>query len=369
MYKQLFRPIFFSLDPEAAHDCLRSVACIANLDLVSSSLSAGFAHRDSRLKCNVGGLELSNPVGLAAGFDKNAEMFGLFKALGFGHVELGTVTAVAQPGNPRPRIFRFAKDEALVNRMGFPSAGAQHVAERLAGILRSAGERPVVGINIGKSKEVSIERAVEDYTASFRILEPYADYVAVNVSSPNTEGLRQMQERERLCALLKALMEENRRSKPIFVKVAPDLTHEQIDDVVAVCFETGVRGIIATNTTITRVGLSESCSETGGLSGVPLHPRALEVVRYLSARTEGRLPIIGVGGVRDGASALEMLSAGASAVQVYTALVYEGPMVVKRINQELSQLLDRSGCPTLAELVALQRAGGVRERPQAVVAT
>jgi len=298
---------------------------------------------------------LSNPVGLAAGFDKNAEMIGLLRGLGFSHLELGTVTAIPQPGNPRPRIFRFAKDGALINRMGFPSAGAVEVARQLARVLPRFVDLPVIGMNIGKSKDVSLEGAVEDYCTSFRALEPFADYVAVNVSSPNTKDLRQMQERERLSGLLGALVAQNGNSKPIFVKIAPDLTNEQIDEVIGCCLGAGVAGVIATNTTITRDGLSVPCSETGGLSGEPLQKRALDVVRYVAARLEGRLSLIGVGGVKDAETALAMLAAGAHAVQVYTSLIFEGPGVVQRINRELSVLLDKYRCTTLSDLVGLTR--------------
>lgn len=245
---------------------------------------------------NVAGITFSNPIGLAAGLDKSVELVGLCAGLGFGHLELGTVTALPQPGNPKPRIFRIADEEALINRMGFPSEGADVVERRLRSIRKRLKDLPPIGMNIGKSKSVELEHAIDDYRYSFERLAPLSDYVTVNVSSPNTQGLRQLQERERLTALLQALSQSNTRGVPIFVKVAPDLELSALEEVVDVCLQCSMAGIIATNTTISRDSLRASIQETGGLSGSPLREKSLAVVRFLGRQIQGRMALIGVGG-------------------------------------------------------------------------
>jgi dihydroorotate dehydrogenase len=357
MYKALVRPAFFSMDPENAHDVMRFGAKFANNRLVSGALRSLFQVWDPRLAVHVAGISFPNPIGLAAGLDKNAELVGLCAGLGFGHLELGTVTAKAQPGNPKPRIFRLAKDEALINRMGFPSGGADEMEHRLKAIRHRFPALPPIGINIGKSKVTEIDDAIDDYQYSFQKLAPYADYITVNVSSPNTPNLRQLQERERLQALLETLRDCNVHKKPIFVKVAPDLTWSAIEEVIECCISAGVAGLIATNTTLGREGLVTPISETGGLSGAPLRKRALEVVQFIGSRLQGRLALIGVGGISSPSDVLAMLAAGASMVQVYTSLIYEGPGLVKALNRGLLEVINREGCRSIYEAAGLLSKG------------
>jgi dihydroorotate dehydrogenase len=352
MYKRLLKPIFFSMDPEHAHDVMRMGGRLANNAVVSGALRAVFGVVDPRLRVEAAGITFSNPIGLAAGLDKNVELVGLCAGLGFGHLELGTVTGQPQPGNPKPRIFRIADEEALINRMGFPSEGADVVERRLRSIRNRLKDLPPIGMNIGKSKIVELEHAIDDYRYSFERLAPLSDYVTVNVSSPNTQGLRQLQERERLTALLKTLSQSNARGVPIFVKVAPDLELSALEEVVEVCLQCSIAGIIATNTTISRDSLRASIQEAGGLSGAPLRERSLAVVRFLGRQIQGRMALIGVGGISSGDDALAMLAAGATMVQVYTGLIYQGPGLVKTINQGLISYMDRHGCRSLGDAVA-----------------
>jgi dihydroorotate dehydrogenase len=349
MYKSLVRPLFFAMQPETAHDVMRTLSRCANLSPISTMLRRCNVVNDPRLAVTVAGLSFPNPIGLAAGLDKNAELLGLWSGLGFGHIELGTVTAQAQPGNPKPRIFRYAGDVALINRMGFPSEGADEVAIRLAEMRGRLKTLPPIGINIGKSKVTDIDRAIDDYLYSFKTLSPLADYVTVNVSSPNTPGLRQLQERERLSALLGALQEVNKDRKPLFVKVAPDLSFSAIEELIECCEVTGIAGLIATNTTISRDGLSVATDEAGGLSGGPLRQKALEVVTFIGSRLKGPMALIGVGGISNYTHVLDMLAAGASAVQLYTALIYEGPAVARAILRGLTRFMDDNNCASLTE--------------------
>jgi dihydroorotate dehydrogenase len=281
------------------------------------------------------GVRFPGAVGLAAGMDKDGLAVPAWGALGFGFVEVGTVTARAQPGNPRPRLFRLRGSEALVNRMGFNNSGAQTLAGRLAAY------RPLplpVGVSLGKSADVPLEAAVEDYLTSLRLVQPYADYVAVNVSSPNTAGLRSLQHRDQLSRLLGALRVE--AARPLLVKIAPDLSERETCEVLEVCTEHRIDGLIATNTTVSRAGVAAAdaalAAEAGGLSGRPLGARAREVVRFVARETGGRLPVIGVGGIGSPEEALRMFDAGASLVQLYTGLVYHGPGLVRRINRMLA---------------------------------
>lgn len=351
MYKTLIKPLFLSMDPENAHDLMRHGARLANNPAISGLLRGFFGVTDPRLKVAVAGLEFENPVGLAAGLDKNVELVGLCNGLGFGHLELGTVTAQAQTGNPKPRIFRIPEEAALINRMGFPSGGADIAYERLAAVRKTFSKLPPIGINIGKTKVVELDQAIDDYRYSFEKLSPLADYVTVNVSSPNTPGLRQLQERDRLTALLETLKSSNVHHRPIFVKVAPDLELSALEEVVEVCLQTSVAGIIATNTTISRDSLRSQIKEVGGLSGAPLKEKSLSVVRFLADKIAGRMALIGVGGIASADDALDMMKAGASMVQVYTGLIYEGPGLVKAINQGLIAFMDAHGCKSLREAV------------------
>lgn len=349
MYKSLIRPIFFSMDPEHAHDLMRFGAKFANNRAVISLLRSLFRVNDPRLAVSVAGLSFENPIGLAAGLDKNVELLGLCAGMGFGHIELGTVTGQPQPGNPKPRIFRFADDKALINRMGFPSLGADVIEARLSRERDRLPNLPPLGINIGKSKVVELDKAIDDYRYSFEKLAPLAEYVTVNVSSPNTQGLRQLQERGPLRDLLSTLSGANTLQRPIFVKVAPDLEFSALDEVVGVALETGIAGVIATNTTLTRNGLSVSTTEAGGLSGAPLRERSLEVVGHLGRSIAGRMALIGVGGISCTEDVLAMLGAGASMVQVYTSVVYEGPRLVKTLNAGLLSFMDQGGYRSLKE--------------------
>jgi len=356
MYNHLIKPLLFSLQPETAHDVMRAACRVVNMPLVAKALRPLFAVHDARLAVDVAGMKFANPIGLAAGFDKNVELVGLWDALGFGHIELGTVTAKPQPGNPRPRIFRLVRDSALINRMGFPSLGADAVGKRLENLKSRLPVTARIGMNIGKSKITELDHAVEDYRYSFAKVHSYVDYVTVNVSSPNTPGLRQLQERSRLVELLRSLQEINSGSKPIFVKVAPDLTFEAIDEVLECCAETKMAGVIATNTTLSREGIETRIDEAGGLSGKPLFHRSLDVVRFIGSRLQGKLALVGVGGISTPDDVFAMLAAGADMVQVYTGLVYGGPAFVKSLNLGLTTFMDSHGCVTLKESVEAWKA-------------
>jgi dihydroorotate dehydrogenase len=312
--------------------------------------------RDERLRSNVFGIDFPNPVGLAAGFDKSAAAFNGLAALGFGFVEIGTITAREQPGNPRPRLFRLPDDEALLNRMGFNNPGAEAVARRLA----SMPIETVLGVNVGKSKATPLERAVEDYAESIRLLERFARYIVINVSSPNTPGLRELQDADRLRELLRAVTRRSPSpgytSAPVLVKLAPDLTDPQLEQAVQIAAEEGTNGIVAVNTTIAREGLrtpSERVASlgAGGISGRPVRDRARDVVERIHRQTNGRLPIIGVGGIFTVDDAWRRILAGASLIQLYTGFIYEGPSLVPRINRGIATKLGAAGFRSLAEAV------------------
>jgi dihydroorotate dehydrogenase len=333
-YENVVRPALFRLDSERAHVIgVRGMALLGALAPLRWLLEqrTGRALAGTR-PVQAFGLTFPNAVGLAAGFDKNAEAWPAAAALGFGHVEIGTVTALAQPGNPQPRMFRYPAQEAIINRMGFNNEGAEAVAARLAKQPRPGARKIPLGINLGKSKVTEIEKAPEDYLASFARLADFADYLVLNVSSPNTPNLRQLQDESRLRELLAAVTNANQaraaqagKSRlPLLLKIAPDLTWPQIDAVLGVIAEYALDGIIATNTTLARPGFFADVNETGGLSGAPLRRRSTEIIGYIARATKGRLPIIGVGGIVDAASAAEKLDAGATLVQIYTGMVYRG---------------------------------------------
>jgi dihydroorotate dehydrogenase len=306
---------------------------------------------DKRLEVRAFGLQFPNPIGLAAGFDKNAVAVRAWPALGFGHVEIGSVTALAQPGNDRPRLFRLPEDQALINRMGFNNEGADAVAARLQHLQQTLGRPSVpLGINLGKSKITPLEQASQDYLQSLSRLWPYGDYFVINVSSPNTPELRALQDKDRLEELLSALTSFAQNRKPLLLKIAPDLTWDQIDEVLALVEQYQLSGLIATNTTISRAGLKTTISESGGLSGRPLQQRSLEVLRYLHKQLGGRLPIVSVGGIFSPEEVWERLASGATLVQVYTGFVYEGPCLPKKLCRGLLDRMAKAGIGSLEQL-------------------
>ena len=337
-YQNILKPLLFLVNPERAHSIvahgLRLIMKIPGVSLVFQSVY-GFKHKN--LVREVFGLRFENPVGLAAGFDKNAYLVDEYANLGFGFIEVGTVTPKAQAGNPTPRLFRLPKDEALINRMGFNNDGMFAMQKRLA----SRRSKVIVGGNLGKNKVTPNEEAEEDYCLSFETLFNDVDYFAVNVSSPNTPNLRALQEKEPLKKLLMRLQKLNQskqKPKPILLKIAPDLTNEQLDDVIEIVLETNLAGIIATNTTLSREGLKSSVglsNEMGGLSGRPLRERSTEVIAYLHDKSKGKIPIVGVGGIHSAEDAIEKLKAGACLIQLYSGFIYEGPGLIKEINQAI----------------------------------
>jgi len=341
MYR-LIKPLFFQFDPEKVHHFV-----VTQLNWFHDHFPLGKTILRSSFDVNIKGLErevfgirFKNPVGLAAGFDKNGEYIEALSDLGFGFIEVGTVTPLPQPGNDQPRMFRLQEDSAIINRMGFNNKGVDTLAERLR-LLKSKHSDIVIGGNIGKNKNTPNEEAVNDYIKCFDRLFDVVDYFVVNVSSPNTPGLRALQEKEPLMHILNTLQQRNHKdgiSRPVLLKIAPDLTNEQLDDIVEIVMETGIAGVIATNTTIDRTGLHTKepvLNEAGGLSGRPLTKRSTEVVRYLSEKSNKAFPIIGVGGIHSPEDAKEKLAAGASLVQLYTGFIYEGPGIVKRICKAL----------------------------------
>lgn len=347
VYRSFVRPILFRLSPETAHEL-----ALHSLSLIPPRLIA--RHFDNPISRF--GLSFPNPVGLAAGFDKNGIALQSLAALGFGFIEAGTVTYHPQPGNPRPRLFRLSEDQALINRAGFNNEGAAAFAKRVE------QHRPdcVLGVSIGKSKITPLERAVEDYLASFELVHKVADYIAVNVSSPNTPQLREMQQSEQLASLLSALQARNADlkdlKKPILVKVSPDLSRAEIEAIVEVVDRFHIDGIIATNTTVSRDNLRTDAKRVeafgeGGLSGKPLKHRSTQMIADLYRFTRGRIPLIGVGGIFNAEDAWEKIAAGASLVQLYTGLIYQGPNVAHEINEGLSHILAREGFANLDEAV------------------
>ncbi|NKI43976.1 quinone-dependent dihydroorotate dehydrogenase [Streptomyces physcomitrii] len=358
MYALFFRLVFRRMDPEAAHHLAFGwIRRAARVPVLRTFLAALLAPRFEELRTEALGLRMHGPFGLAAGFDKNAAAVDGMAMLGFDHIEIGTVTGEPQPGNPRQRLFRLVADRALINRMGFNNEGSAAVAARLA--ARRPAFRAVVGVNIGKTKAVPEAEAAADYVKSAERLAPHADYLVVNVSSPNTPGLRDLQAVEHLRPLLTAVREAADRAVlhrrvPLLVKIAPDLADEDIDAVADLALELGLDGIIATNTTIGRAGLSspgQLTAETGGLSGAPLKERSLEVLRRLYTRTGGRLTLIGVGGIETGEDAWQRILAGASLVQGYSAFVYQGPFWSRALHKQLAARLRASGHATLADAV------------------
>ena len=334
MYKLFIRPLLFQFDPEKVHYFTFSVIRFF------SSIGFGFIFKsiyeikDKRLETEVFGLKFKNPVGLAAGFDKDAKLYKELSNFGFGFIEIGTLTPKGQEGNPKKRLFRLREDSAIINRMGFNNGGVIEAVERL-----KKNNGVLIGGNIGKNKNTPNEEAVNDYKICFEALFPHVDYFVVNVSSPNTPNLRELQDKKPLTELLQTLQNKNLakpKQKPILLKIAPDLTNEQLLDIIDIVNETRIAGVIATNTTISREGLqSKNKTEMGGLSGKPLTSRSTEVIRFLSEKSNKAFPIIGVGGIHTAKDALEKIEAGASLVQLYTGFIYEGPKLIKEINKAL----------------------------------
>ncbi len=345
LYEKWVRPALFRMDAERAHELgVRLLAGLGRLPPLCRALEAINRLPAAARPIEAFGLTFPNAVGLAAGFDKNAHAWPAAAALGFGHVEIGTVTARAQPGNPRPRVFRYPAQQAVINRLGFNNDGARTVAARLARRKGPGRRRIPLGVNLGKSKAADIDQATQDYLASFTWLADYADYLVLNVSSPNTPGLRELQDEARLRELLGAVTAANRSRAaqpgrervPLLLKIAPDLDFRQVDAVLGVVDAFKLDGLIASNTTIGRPGAFAGVQEAGGLSGAPLRHRSTDLIRYIVRATQGRLPVIGVGGIMDAASAGEKLDAGATLVQVYTGLVYRGPFFAGEIARALA---------------------------------
>jgi dihydroorotate dehydrogenase len=331
-YERFVRPFLFSLDAEAAHRLtIASLRWASGVDVALRALTVFQPQPKPR---TVFGLSFPNPIGLAAGLDKNGVALPAWQALGFGFIEVGTVTAKAQPGNPKPRIFRLPEQQALINRLGFNNDGADVIAERLRG-LRNNGRWPAVpvGINVGKSKVTPLEEATEDYLCSFRLLREFADYITLNVSSPNTPGLRQLQEPAALAALLRAIRDENPSAKPVLVKIAPDLSSNGLQEIIETCEQNEVAGIIATNTTLDHSSIPSAIYRGGGLSGAPLREKSTALVRSIATRSA--IPVIASGGICDAKSAREKFEAGAQLLQVYTGYIYRGPRLLRDIMEAI----------------------------------
>lgn len=335
MYKHLIQPLLFKYDPEKVHyftfSVIRKLSRIPGFSFLCRKF---YEISDPRLEREVFGLKFKNPVGLAAGFDKDAKLYKELSNFGFGFIEIGTLTPKGQEGNPKKRLFRLKEDQAIINRMGFNNGGVLDAVERL-----KKNEGVLIGGNIGKNKNTPNDEAVLDYEICFETLYDYVDYFVVNVSSPNTPNLRALQDKEPLQNLLQMLQQKNNlkiKPKPILLKIAPDLTDEQLLDIIDIINSTKIAGVIATNTTLSRDGLqSDNKSETGGLSGKPLTKRSTEVIRFLSEKSNHSFPIIGVGGIHCAEDAIEKLNAGASLIQLYTGFIYEGPALIKAINKKL----------------------------------
>ncbi len=354
MYK-IIRPFLFLFkDPEVPHTItLKFLKSVSKFGFITKILLWYCDVKDERLEQNIFGIDFKNPVCLAAGMDKNGECLPGFSSFGFGSLEIGTISRFPQDGNPRQRLFRLTKDKAVINRMGFNSVGSEAVARTLSKL------KPIIpiGVSIGKTKVTPLNEAPADYVGSFETLFEYADYFVINVSSPNTPGLRELQEKTALRELIKTLQDSNDRMskkfnskrKPLLVKVSPDLTFEAIKELLTVCNEEKIDGIIAVNTTLSREGLSTDINQAGGLSGLPLKKKATEIISYIHKKYP-KLPIIGVGGIFTAEDAYEKIKAGASLVQIYTSMVYEGPFVVRKINLGILKLLEKDKIKSLTEL-------------------
>ncbi len=351
MYK-LIRPLLFKKDAEAAHNLALSFLKMVGAEPFSSAITALTQATSPALEQKVFGLTFKNPVGAAAGYDKPGKSLKGLQAIGFGHVEVGTVSRFAQEGNPKPRLFRLLEDQALINRFGFNSLGSEALAKQISSYKNL---QIPIGISIGKTKVVPLEQAHEDYLGSFKTLYDQAGYFAINVSSPNTPNLRQLAEKSYLIEIISALLEyraKQKTYKPILIKVVVDFSLEAIDEILEVCRDLKLDGIICSNTTVSREGLKTQINEAGGLSGLPIQQKSTEYIRHIRKHSP-TLPIIGVGGIFSAKDAYEKIKAGASLVQVYTGLVYEGPFLVKKVNQGLVKLLEADGFKNISEAVGV----------------
>ncbi len=343
IYKTLVRPLFFLFNPENAHKiALKTLSVFGKFYPTKILIKSTFEYKSEKLKTTIAGLNFQNPVGLAAGFDKDADAFEELGLLGFGFIEIGTITPKAQKGNPKPRLFRLKKDYALINRMGFNNHGVDTAIKKLK---KRKNKNLIIGGNIGKNKVTPMQEANRDYTILFNKLFPYVDYFVVNVSSPNTPNLRKLQDKEPLTKLINNLLDLNNKKyspKPIFLKIAPDLNKSQLDDIIDIANSTDLSGLIATNTTIGRNDLTTNENElqkigNGGLSGKPLAERSTEIIKYLRKNLSDDKKIIGVGGISSPKDAIEKLDAGADLIQVFTGFIYEGPLLIKRINKAIAK--------------------------------
>ena len=367
IYQSILRPLLFNLlevDPESLHQhTIHTLNCWEKNKYLNAKIRHYLCFSNSRLGQKLWGLNFLNPLGLAAGFDKDAAVSNVWSSLGFGFAEMGTVTYYPQLGNPRPRLFRLAIDNAALNRMGFNNSGAEVMAKRLTAQRQKCTSIIPIGINLGKSKVTALLESTTDYVRSFRLLKDLGDYFVVNISSPNTPGLRSLQNTNMLRPILAGLQEENSACKPILIKIAPDLEWEEISNIIDLVQTYQLAGIIATNTTIKREGLTRTIisatgnfpdQEAGGISGAPLRDRSTEIIRFIWQQTKGKIPIIGVGGVFNTDHAWEKITAGASLIQIYTGWVYEGPFIVSRILQGLVSKLDQHGLHSISDAIGYQ---------------
>ena len=345
MYQKIIRPLLFRIDPERIHSVINTGLKVARCVGIGKVLDWCYNPHGLQMETEFCGIKFPNKIGIAAGFDKNAEVYKMLGNMGFGHVEIGTVTPRPQPGNPKPRLFRLPADSALINRMGFNNKGVENAVKN----LRRRNHKIVIGGNIGKNSSTPNEKAVDDYVACFRALYDYVDYITVNVSCPNVTNLRELQGQESLERILSALAEQRRQKseyKPILLKISPDLNFQQIDESLVIIERYGIDGIVAANTSTTRNGLKTSEERikeiaNGGLSGQPLRDRSVEIIRYISEKTGGKLPIIGVGGTMSPADAMAKLEAGATLVQVFTGFIYYGPKLAKDVNKAVKNGLQK----------------------------
>ena len=342
MYKRIIRPLLFRIDPERIHGVINTGLKVARCVGIGKVMDWCYNPRCLQMETEFCGIKFPNKIGIAAGFDKNAEVYKMLGNMGFGHVEIGTVTPRPQPGNPKPRLFRLPADSALINRMGFNNKGVENAVKN----LRRRNHKIVIGGNIGKNSSTPNEKAVDDYVACFLALYDYVDYITVNVSCPNVTNLRELQGQESLERILSALAEQRRQKdvyKPILLKISPDLNFQQIDESLVIIERYGIDGIVAANTSTTRKGLKTSEERikeiaNGGLSGQPLRDRSVEIISYISKKTGGKLPIIGVGGTMSPADAIAKLEAGATLVQVFTGFIYYGPKLAKDVNKAVKSM-------------------------------